>query len=526
MKSENQLIENNERTKKQFALLGFRSRKGWKCVLSVLYLIFCGIVLLGTLLKGRVGQITVYDYWMDKLYGIIIFLLLISPYLFLSNSNFRDKLPLFKKHKTAASAAGMAIVLTVLLIVSGVVNSLHSAEYRADMAQHAYTETVQQEATCEEEGEVSLYCEYCGKKGTEKIAALGHEMQTVADGARKCSRCGVEEKEENAASAVETETIDTAAATVQATEKEPAETESTTEAFAEEVVLPDCAYAKLSDAQFKLLTEMLAKSFYSFNLSNADYAKLEHETAVMDCLTQIYDYAYANCFDLDPDYAAVFATKYEVISTMTDYDLLEKNFVVEHYLDNEADRWIYSIRSYSLDHDALTECGDKLYLDAEGYLNKDVVVYWLEDGAMTAVGQIEDIAYNAEIDGAYYAYALNATFYDDPYSSGWRDGESFLRTNKLLTGKPLYYVDVQDINRNIMKEEIDYSGNIVWKPLNSIRLESGTEVYFGAGSAKSFMFTILEADPESNLMLVEYPSGSVEYKLYSSIMENEYLYVK
>ena len=113
------------------------------------------------------------------------------------------KLPLFRKHSIRASVGGLLIVFVALLIVFGVVDSAHSLEYKADMKNHAYDVVSSKEATCEADGEVIYYCEYCGKESTEIIAKLGHSMSEVArkeatenaEGQiiNKCSVCGKEE---------------------------------------------------------------------------------------------------------------------------------------------------------------------------------------------------------------------------------------------------------------------------------------------------------------------------------------------
>lgn len=305
-----------------------------------------------------------------------------------------------------------------------------------------------------------------------------------------------------------------------ATEGSPAET-----AVPEAEPL-DSIYADLSDTQFALLTEMMAKSFYSFTLDDPDYNVLTEYPAVMDCLTAIYMYAYSNYFEIDPDYKAVFATKYEVISNIPNYEQLQENFLVEHYRDNIGNKWIYTINSYSLDPNDVFDDNGTLYIDAEGYLNKDVTVYWEEDEGLEATGKITDIAYNIEVDGVIFAYALNVDFFDDPSASGWRDGENFLTFNKELTGKPAYYVSALDKNRNIKKEIIDYSGSIQWKPLDISNAKSGTEVYLGATGTKAFMFTVIDVNPAEDSMTVKYPSGSVETKCYSAITNQKNLYVK
>ncbi len=300
-------------------------------------------------------------------------------------------------------------------------------------------------------------------------------------------------------------------------------TDNQTELTTEEKKELNSIYSKLTDKQFALLTELLAKSFYSFTLTNEE---VESDSSVMSCLTKIYNYAYDNYYELDPEYKEVFATKYDVVTKISNYETLKENFVTDYYFDNATQKWIYTINSYSLNKDDVVIYDDELYIDAEGYLNKGVIVYWLNDGIMEAAGEIKDIAYNKKVNGTTFVYAINIDYYDDPDSSGWTDGEIFLKSNKKYTGKPLYYVDVTDVNRNIIREEIDFSGSTVWKPLKKSKPSVGTEVYTGISNSKSYVFTIVGIDITSDSMLVKYPSGSTEYKSYSAIMNNEYLYIK
>ncbi len=303
-------------------------------------------------------------------------------------------------------------------------------------------------------------------------------------------------------------------------------TENQTELTTEEKKELNSIYSKLTDKQFALLTELLAKSFYSFTLTNEELKTVDSNSSVMSCLTKIYNYAYDNYYELDPEYKEVFATKYDVVKKISNYETLKENFITDYYYDNATQKWIYTINSYSLNKDDVVIYDDELYIDAEGYLNKGVIVYWLNDGIMEAAGEIKDIAYNKKVNGTTFVYAINIDYYDDPYSSGWTDGEIFLKSNKNYTGKPLYYVDVADVNRKIIREEIDFSGSIVWKPLKKSKPSIGIEVYTGVSNSKSYVFTIADIDVESDSMLVKYPSGSIEYKSYSAIMNNEYLYIK
>ena len=162
------------------ALLGFRSNKKWKKVISVCYLVFCGLFLLFCLTETRKGQVTVYDFILGKICWIILFFIFISPYIFLSNTELRSVLPLFKKAKKSKRAIGLTIVVVGSFVAFGVVNDLHSAPYKADMENHAFVVASSVGATCTRAGEIEYYCEYCGLTEIQEGKTLGHDMQEVS----------------------------------------------------------------------------------------------------------------------------------------------------------------------------------------------------------------------------------------------------------------------------------------------------------------------------------------------------------
>ncbi len=188
---------------KSKSLLGFRTNKTWKKIISISYLILCVAFAFFTIFEGRKGQITSYDYLINKISNMVLVFCSFCPYIFLSNTKFRDKLPLFKKHSIGASIGGLSIVFIALFIIYGVVDYAHSSEYKADMKNHVYIQVSSKDATCETDGEIEYYCEYCERTNTEIIAKLGHSMVEVTrkeateneDGqiVNKCSACGKQE---------------------------------------------------------------------------------------------------------------------------------------------------------------------------------------------------------------------------------------------------------------------------------------------------------------------------------------------
>ena len=164
----------------QGRLLGFRSGKVWKKILSLMYLVFFGFFSLISLLDGKYPNISMYDFVIGKIATLIFFGIFFTPFLFLSNTKLRSKLPLFKNYHAVKSVIGMCIVVVISMIIFGIAGNLHSEEYTADMSNHAYIIQESEKATCETEGSVSYLCEYCGKTTIETIPAIGHDMEEIS----------------------------------------------------------------------------------------------------------------------------------------------------------------------------------------------------------------------------------------------------------------------------------------------------------------------------------------------------------
>ncbi len=181
--------QNNEPIKKTGKLLGFRTNKIWKKIVSILYLIFCFIYLLAVIGTEKYVNITNYDYLISQICDSLIFVIMITPYIFLSNTKFRNILPLFKKHSVGTSTIGLIIVTIIIGVISGVIDAAHSEEFLSDRENHAYTETVT-EATCEEAGEIKKFCEYCGISEIESIPKLKHKKIEISKTEPSCDNAG------------------------------------------------------------------------------------------------------------------------------------------------------------------------------------------------------------------------------------------------------------------------------------------------------------------------------------------------
>ncbi len=196
-----QALQSNKKTKK---LLGFRSNKVVNKIISIGYMIVCALVLIGILGTEKYVNITNYDYTISQICDSLIVVMMITPYIFLSDFKFRNKLPLFKNHTVKSNIIGMLIVITILGVISGILDANHSKEFLADRDNHDWKETVT-EATCEKTGEKLKQCQYCGIKESEEIPKLKHEKEEISkteptcekqgEIASKCKLCSKEFKE-------------------------------------------------------------------------------------------------------------------------------------------------------------------------------------------------------------------------------------------------------------------------------------------------------------------------------------------
>lgn len=85
----------------------------------------------------------------------------------------------------------------------------------------------------------------------------------------------------------------------------------------------------------------------------------------------------------------------------------------------------------------------KNYVDAKGYIDIGVDLYFEDEGKMLKIYRVEDIKHNINVDGSQIEYALMVYDYD-LQESYWQDGDIILDANRKITGKPLYYIDIED----------------------------------------------------------------------------------
>lgn len=94
-------------------LFGFRSNTLWKKLVSVAYMVFCAVVGYNFLIATK--------NFADVYTSIIFILAMVSPYIVLSDTPLRDKLPFFNMHKTGMSFIGFGMLLVIFALLMSIV---------------------------------------------------------------------------------------------------------------------------------------------------------------------------------------------------------------------------------------------------------------------------------------------------------------------------------------------------------------------------------------------------------------------
>lgn len=119
-----------KQAKSQIKIFGFRSGNIVKKIVSVLYMVFCGLVLFSIVTTEREIGISMQDFIINQIDDFMMFLVMISPYIFLSNSSLRDKLPIFKKKKLLSDILGIVLFAIIVIVISSILDGAHTDEYK------------------------------------------------------------------------------------------------------------------------------------------------------------------------------------------------------------------------------------------------------------------------------------------------------------------------------------------------------------------------------------------------------------
>ncbi|MDR2505072.1 MAG: hypothetical protein LBD16_03090 [Oscillospiraceae bacterium] len=113
-------------------LFGFRSGVPWKRGVALVYYLACAAFLIIGMLTPPLIPSGMRDAIVFKLSTFVIFLLLTSPAIFLSDTKIRRKLPLLRDNVGSKSLVGMMIVVVFLFYLFLMAEGLHSKEYAAE----------------------------------------------------------------------------------------------------------------------------------------------------------------------------------------------------------------------------------------------------------------------------------------------------------------------------------------------------------------------------------------------------------
>lgn len=110
-------------------LFGFRSNKIWKKFIAVIYLIMWALLFVVIMTEGKNMDCSIKDFFLNKISNFIIFFFFASPFLFFSQTKFREKLPLLNKHKLWANVIFYIVFFIIAVFINTSILELHSKEY-------------------------------------------------------------------------------------------------------------------------------------------------------------------------------------------------------------------------------------------------------------------------------------------------------------------------------------------------------------------------------------------------------------
>ena len=109
---------------------GFRSGVPWKMIVAVLYYAMCLVFLVIGMTTPPLIEAGPWDAFVVKLSTFVLFLWMLSPAIFLSETPLRDILPFFRDRIAMRSLVGLMIVFVLFQYLFMASESLHTPEYK------------------------------------------------------------------------------------------------------------------------------------------------------------------------------------------------------------------------------------------------------------------------------------------------------------------------------------------------------------------------------------------------------------
>ena len=118
-----------ELKKKLKHLYGFRSGVPWKEIVAGNWYVISAAALFILLTTPPLVPASVWDRIVLRLSGVVIFLWMMSPAIFLSDTALRARLPFLKNNTHMGTLAGFLIVMVVFTVLFRFTEALHTPEY-------------------------------------------------------------------------------------------------------------------------------------------------------------------------------------------------------------------------------------------------------------------------------------------------------------------------------------------------------------------------------------------------------------
>ncbi|MEA4897207.1 hypothetical protein ACH6CV_09375 [Bacillota bacterium Meth-B3] len=110
---------------------GFRSGTPWKSGVALIYYLACAAFLVIAMTTPPLIPAGAWDAAVVKLSSFVLFVWMLSPAIFLSDTPMRGKLPFFKDRRAMRSLVGLMIVFVLFHYLFMAVEGLHTPEYKA-----------------------------------------------------------------------------------------------------------------------------------------------------------------------------------------------------------------------------------------------------------------------------------------------------------------------------------------------------------------------------------------------------------
>lgn len=122
--------ENREKNKQKWILWGFRSKNAGKSIIAILWYVLCAAVLYFGITSPCPVQAVGRDLALFRANSILIFIWMISPAIFLSDSPIRKHVWPFKMKETWFSVLGMMIVNILFAYSFAQIENSHTTQYK------------------------------------------------------------------------------------------------------------------------------------------------------------------------------------------------------------------------------------------------------------------------------------------------------------------------------------------------------------------------------------------------------------